>query len=245
MMRTIAILAACSVVWLAGCASKGGNAYVDPALDADTLAADAIAVLGVTSLAGPDDLDTRIVYRETLGGALAQTRPDLRWIEASETWIALGPDVATSILDAYRSTARLGPAQIRELSVLTDRARYVALARIDLDLERLDTDHSPRETLDRIVVDVDVRARREMSCTFDLFDLQEGRLVFTTLRNRVETNTGRSFEVDPLVQPPDTADIDRAIREALPTIPLPEAPARVVLLRRMAQDAAEELPGSP
>ena len=246
MTRALAVvLLATFGALLAGCGSTSSNAYVDPSLDEQALASGAIAVLGVTSLPGPDDLDTRIVYREALSGGMAQTRPDLDWVEGSETWIALGDDEAAEILDAYRSTARLTPAQIERLGVLRDRARYVMMARIDLDLERLDTDHRVRESLDRIVVDVDPRSRREMSVTFDLFDLDARRLVFSTLRNRVETETGRTFEVDPMVQPPDTADVDRAIREALPTVPLPEPPGRVVVLRRMIQNAAEQLPGQP
>lgn len=234
-----------ALVLLAGCASTSRNAYVDPALDVDTLRSDAIAVLGVTALAGPDDLDARILGREALGGTASQARPDLRWIEASETWIALGQDEAQSLLDAYRATARLGPGELERLSVLTDRARFVLMARIDLDLDRVDTDHRTRESFDRIVVDVDVRARREMSATYDLFDLQTRRLVWSTQRTRVETEPGRSFEVEPMVQPPSVADIDRAIRDTLPTIPLPEAPGRLIVLRRMTNDAIGELPGRP
>lgn len=230
-------------ILLGGCASTARNAYVDPVLEGDGIRSGAIAPLGVTALAGPDDLDTRIVYREALSGGMAQSRPDLDWIEASETWIALGQDEAREILDAYRATGRLGPQDIERLAVLSDRARFVLMARIDLDLDQIDTDHRAREALDRIVVDVDLRARREMSATFDLFDLQTRRLVFSSQRTRVETETGRPFEVDPLVQPPTSVDIDRAIREALPTIPLPDPPGRLIVLRRMIQNAADDLPG--
>lgn len=231
------------VFFVTGCGSTSSNVYVDPALEGDSLKQNTIAVLGVTALAGPDDLDTRIVYREALSGGMAQSRPDLRWLEANSTWIALGQDEALATLDAYRATARLGPTEIAQLAVLGERARFVLLARIDLDLDRLDTDHRAREALDRVIVDVEVRARREMSATFDLFDLQTQRLVFSTQHARVETEPGRPFEVDPLEQPPTTVDIERAIREALPTIPLPESPERLIVLRRLVQSAAEDLPG--
>jgi len=246
---TRGFLALCSLLLLGapalivGCASSGPKAYVDPVLEDDGIHSGAIAVLGVTALAGPDDRDTRFLYREALSGGMAQARPDLRFVEGSEAWIALGDDEATAILDAYRGTARLGPNEIARLSVLSDRARFVLVGRIDLDLDGLDTDHRTRESLDRVVIDVDVRGRREMSATFDLFDLQTRRMVFSTQISRVETEPGRSFEVDPLQQPPTNYDIDRAIREKLPTIQLPDPPGRLMVLRRMIQDAAEDLPG--
>lgn len=241
----LVLLVGASIGFLTGCASSGPKAYVDPVLEDDGIRSGAIAVLGVTALAGPDDRDTRFLYREALSGGMAQARPDLRFVEGSETWIALGDDEAKAILDAYRGTARLGPNEIAQLSVLSGRARFVLVGRIDLDLDGIDTDHQTRSALDRVVVDVNVRGRREMSATFDLFDLQTRRMVFSTQVTRVETEPGRSFEVEPLEQPPTNYDIDRAIREALPTIQLPDPPGRLMVLRRMVNDAAEDLPGSP
>ena len=241
--RTVAALAL--LLLLAGCGGGGTGAYVDPALDASTLRADAIAVAGAVALAGPDDPDTRITYRELMTRIGREVRPDLEWIEGSETWIALGPEETAAVLDSYRATGRIGPQQIELLSVLADRARYVWLARIDLDLESVEHDHRRREALDRVVADVQTRGRRQMSATFDLFDLETRRLVFSMQRERVETNPGRDFEVVPLQQPPTPSELSAAVREELSRRVLPDPPSRVTVLRGLVRDATRALPGTP
>jgi len=241
--RTVLVLIL--LVVLNGCGGGGSGAYVDPALDASSLRADAVAVLGTVALAGPDETDTRIAYRELMSRIGREVRPDLEWTEGSETWIALGPDETAAVLDSYRATGRIGPGQVDLLSVLDDRARYVWLARIDLDLESVESDHQRREALDRIVADVQTRGRRQMSATFDLFDLETRRLVFSMQRERVETDPGRPFEVVPLQQPPTPGELSAAVRDELSRRILPDPPSRIEVLRGLLRDATRALPGQP
>ena len=233
------------VLALAACGGGGTSAYVAPELDAETLREGPIAVLGVGSLAGSDDLDARLALRQAASTTLRNTREDLDWIDASEVWIALDPEYAMAILDDYRNTARLGPKALDHLGVLSGRARYVWVARIELDLVDVRTNENVRRVSDRVVVDIEPVARREMAMSIDLFDLRTQRLVFSDRIERVETNVGRIFQVEPLQQPPTRQDIDQAVEEGLRSERMPEAPSRVVVMERIVRDAARHLPGQP
>lgn len=232
-----------AVAVLAGCSSRRGDVYLDPAFEAASLATAPITWLGVTALAGPDDDTTRLDSRDRAFAAAKEQRPDLRWVEPDLTWIGLGPQQAHELLDAYRLAGRYTADQLEQLGVIGDRARYVFVGRIDLDLTSLEYDRQEREANDRWMVIVEPRARREMSVTFDLFDLQERTLVFSVHMQRMETERGNPLEVEMFESAPTEADYERAVRDLLAREPMPEAPSRGQVLSILVRDAIRSLPG--
>lgn len=229
---------------LPGCAGQRADVYLDPAFEAESLAAAPITWLGVTALAGPDDDTARLGSRDRAFAAAQEQRPDLRWVQPELAWIGLGPQQAHELLDTYRLSGRYTADQLDRLGVISDRARYVFVGRVDLDLTSLDYDRQEREANDRWMLIVEPRARREMSATFDLFDLRARTLVFSVQLHRTETERGNPLEVEMFESTPSEADYERAVRELLARETMPEAPSRAQVLSNLAREAVRALPGT-
>ena len=238
-MSTLVLLAL-----LGGCGSKRSDVYLDPTFDTGALADAPISWLGVTSLAGPDDDTARVAFRDRAHATSQEQRAHLRWVDPSLVWIGLGPQEAHDLLDVYRLSGRYTAEQLERLGAIGDRARFLFVARIDLDLTSLDYDRQERESNDRWVLLVEPRTRREMSATFDLFDLQERTLVFSVQVQRMETERGNPIEVEMFERTPTEADFERAVRELLARETMPPAPERTTVLANLTRDALRALPGS-
>lgn len=230
---------------LAGCAGKPSNVYLDPTFDRETLASAPISWLGVAALAGPDDDAARALYRDRVFLAARDERPALHWVEPDLVWIGLGPQEAHELLDVYRSAGRFTADQLQQLGVVSDRVRYVFVARIDLDLTSLDYDRQEREANGRWMLIVEPRARREMSVIFDVFDLRQSTLAFSVQLHRMETERGNPIEVEMFESSPTEADYERTVRDVLARETMPEAPPREQVVSRLAREAVRALPGSP
>ena len=118
---------------LAACSGKAPSGmWSDPALNGDRLA-EGIIIGGVVDLTRALDLFEQQQDAELLGAAFDRERPDLSIRSWADARSVLDPDSLDTILAEYRLSGRLSASHLRQLAVLSDRARYIALARIDLD----------------------------------------------------------------------------------------------------------------
>lgn len=243
-MRTRLLIASAALapVLVAACASPRSDVFVDPSLDARTLALAPVTWLGVCSLAGTDDEDARLAHRDRAHATAVAERADLDWVDPSSTWIGLGPQEAHDLLDTYRAVGRFTADQLGRLAVIGDRARYVMVGRIDLDLTSLDYERQEREANGRWTLTVEPHARREMSATFDLFDLGTRALVFSVHVQRTEITRGNPIDVEMLETSPTEADFERNVRDLLARETLPPPPNRVDVLAILAREAVRALP---
>ena len=241
--RTLALLSTLALLGAVGCGSKMTDVYLDPSFDAEALEAGSISVFGVTSLPGPDDVQTRIGYRERVQVEMRREREGLDWVDPSAVWIGVGPERAQELLDAYRDSGRFTAEQLEQLAVVSDRVRYLIFARVDLDLTSYDYERQEREVGERWVLQVDPRARREMGVGFDVFDLERRTLVSTARLQRIESERGTTLETEMLERSPTEADFVRATRDLLAREELPPPPSRSDVLSTLAREAARALPG--
>jgi hypothetical protein len=244
MRRTCFAASVALLVVVGGCSSPRSGAYLDPALDARMLQTAPVTWLGVCALAGPDDDDARVRYRDAAHAAAIDARPRIGWVEPSLAWIGLGPQEALDLLDTYRAVGRFTADQLGRLAVIGDRARYVMVGRIDLDLTSLDYDRQEREVSGRWTLTVEPRTRREMSATFDLFDLGLRSLVFSITLQRTEYERGNPIEVEMFESAPTEADFERTVRDLLARETMPDPPERSKVLGILAREAVRALPSA-
>lgn len=239
-MRTCSILLI--ILGLAACSGKAPSGlWSDPELDGDRLA-EGIIIGGVVDLTSVLDLFGQQQDAELLGAAFDRERPDLSvrgWADARSV---LDPDSLDTILAKYRHTGRLSASHLRQLAVLGDQARYIALARIDLDQTTWDYPRRVRETTDRTVVDLEPESRRKISLLFDLYDLELSRLAYTMPIERTGVEHGATYTVEGVDAVPTETEVRNAIEELHRASNRPDPAERGVLVQSMLREAVKHLP---
>jgi hypothetical protein len=239
-MRVCLILLICLSV--AACSSKApGGLWSEPELDAARLS-EGIIIGGVVDLTAELDLFDQQQDAELLHTALDTERPGLAvggWGDARST---LDPDSLDATLADYRLSGRLSATHLRQLAVLTDQARYIALARIDLDQTTWDYPRRVRETGDRTVVDLEPESRRKISLVFDLYDLKLARLAYTIPLERTGVEHGSTHTVEGINAVPTETEVRDAVEELHRTSDRTEPADRDGLVRAMLRKAVKYLP---
>jgi hypothetical protein len=237
-MRRIVLL--CLV--LAGCSGRSPHGlWTDPSLDSDRLA-EGVIVGGIVDLTLERDVYAVQRDADLLEEVLLQERPQLVVVPWGEVRATLGPDSLDTILSAYRLTGRLSAAQLRSLWPLTGHGRYLALARIDLDQTSHEYRRQVRETTGRTVVDLEPESRRKISLLFDLYDVQQSKLVYTLPVERTGIEHGATFTVEGMDAVPTETEIRDAVYELERSGDRPEPANRKDLLRGILREAIRHLP---
>lgn len=232
------------LLMVAGCSSQATDIYHDPTFTRESLATGGLAVIGVVTLAGDDDDGTRAIQSELVHRALRDERPALRTAAARDTWIAMGLDSAAQLLDRYRLSGRLAPADIDTLHYARSLARYGLLARIDLDVVVRDHELSEEELAGRTTYLVEPIVKRELGVTFDIVDLDGGRTLWSLSLRRVDQERGEPIRHEPLQSQVTENDLVNAIRDILAREEGPPPPSRQDALARLYRDFVRRLPGA-
>ena len=235
-------------VWLlvaTGCSSRATHLYLDPTFTPDALGQGGLVVLGVVSLAGEDDLSTRTVHSELVRRVLHERRTDLRVLPPGDAWVAMGLQSSRRILDRYRLTGRLLPADVDTVGFARRVARYGLLGRIDLDATYLDHERREEEIGGRLRYEIEPIAKREVGVTFDVVDLSDGRIVWSVYLRRVDSIRGDRITYEPLEGDVLTeAEWIRVVRELLEKNRGPEPPTTASVLENLTRDLARKFPGA-
>jgi len=229
---------------VAGCSSQATDIYHDPTFTQESLATGGLAVVGVVALAGEDDDGIRAIESELVHRALREERPKLRSVAPRDIWIALGLDSAAHLLDRYRMSGRLSPADIDTLHYARSLARYGLLARIDLDVVVRDHELSEEELAGRTTYLVEPIVKRELGVTFDIVDLDDGRTLWSLALRRVDQERGDPIRHEPLQSQVTESDLVNAIRDILAREEGPPPPSRQEGLARLYRDFVRRLPGA-
>jgi len=239
-MRICSILLIC--LCMASCSHRTpGGLWSDPELDATKLSA-GIIVGGVVDLTAELDLFDQQQDAELLHTALESERPGLAVGGWGDARAALDPDSLDAILADYRLSGRLSASHLRQLAVLADQARYIALARIDLDQTTWDYPRRVRETTDRTVVDLEPESRRRISLLFDLYDLGLSRLAYTIPLERTGVEHGSTYTVEGINAVPTETEVRNAIEELHRASDRPDPADRSNLVGAMLREAVKHLP---
>jgi len=239
-MRICSILLICLSV--AACSSRApGGLWSAPELDAEKLS-EGIVIGGVVDLTAELDLFEQQQDAELLGTALDTELPGLTVVGWGDARSTLDPDSLDTILADYRLSGRLTANHLRQLAVLGDQARYIALVRIDLDQTTWEYPRRVRETTDRTVVDIDPESRRKISLLFDLYDLELARLAYTIPLERTGIEHGSTSTVEGINAVPTETEIRNAVEELHQASHRPDPADRDGLVEAMLRDAVKHLP---
>ena len=239
-MRVRSILLLCLAV--AACGSRAPNGlWSDPSLDGSSLS-EGIIIGGVTDLTSERDLFAQQQDAELLQRALETEHPDLPVMGWGDARAALDPDSLDAVMSDYRLSGRLSATNLRLLAVMGDRARYLVLARIDLDKTTWDYPRRVRETTDRTVVDLEPESRRTLSLLFDVYDLESSRLVYTIPIERTGVEHGSTHTVEGINAVPTETEVRNAVEELHRASDRPEPADRDDLVKAMLREAVKHLP---
>ena len=239
-MRFCSFLLICVAVAACGGGAPRGL-WSDPSLDGSSLS-EGVIVGGVSDLSAQRDLFEQQQDAEILQMALETEHPGLPVSGWGEARSVLDPDSLDAILADYRLSGRLSATNLRRLAVIGSRARYLALARIDLDETTWDYPRRTRESSNRTVIDLEPESRRKISLLFDLYDLRSSRLAYTIPVERTGVEHGSTYTVEGINAVPTETEVRNAIEELRQASDRPDPADRGGLLKAMLREAVEYLP---
>jgi hypothetical protein len=244
MRWTLPCLGALLALQLLACGSHVAHYWSAPEFDFAALESGQIlvgAVVAVPELHREGHTAER-AYTETLDGALRRKRGDLPLVAHGAFVEKLDIDDVDTILGRYRSRGSLDPRSIEMLSRLRPAARYVLLSRLENDdLRQSSATGASSMDDESIAYSSRYSVQRLVVVSFDIFDLSDGKLVWTAQLSKQDERTrqrehGRRYEDDPDEIQPSFQWSDSG--------GYPEAPEFLEILRSIFEDLSEQLPRS-
>lgn len=230
---------------LTACGGQVSQLYRDPDFRPDTLRSEGLVVGGVVMADSTTDPDLALDYGADLQNTLAHSREGMK-VEGPGTALLAG-DVETyrATLEAYRRSARLGADDLENLRPVRGLGRYFLLGRIDIDEVEETHEESRDDQADRVRFDVELITRRHVGVTFDVFDLQEARIVWSASLDRRTQVRGERFSHEAYPEDMQDSAIEelREIRERIRQVGHPEPPRRSEVLRKLYEELDDALFG--
>lgn len=228
---------------LVACGSRVALYWAAPDFDLEAIEAGKILVGGVVAV--PElhrqGHTSERAYTETLDSAIRRKRADLPLVEHGQFVQTLNIEDVDAILARYRDRGSLDPQSIEKLSRLRSIARYVLLSRLENDDLR-QTASTGASSMDdeSVAYSSSYSVRRTVIVSFDIFDLDGGKLVWTAQLSKQNERSrdrehGRRYDENPdEIQP----SFDWSESGGFP-----EAPEFLDILRAIFDDLSGQLPG--
>ena len=230
---------------LSACGGQVTELYRDPDLQASTLEADGLVVGGVVVVEEQTDPDIALDYGAALQRVLAERRQWKSLVGPGDALLSGDVDTYRAVLEDYRSTARLGAGDLESLQPVRALGRYFLLGRLEIDEVEETHEEARDDQADRVRFDIELLTRRHVGVTFDLFDLQDKRIVWSAFLDRRSQVRGERFshEAYPEDMQDHALDELQEIRERIRQTGYPEPPRRTEILQEIYTDLDDALPG--
>lgn len=230
---------------LGACGTQVQELYRDPDFRAGDLEEEGLVVGGITVVDESADPDLALDYGSALTRVLRKAREWSSLKGPGEALLAGDVDTYREILADYRHTARLDAEALGELAPVRRMGRYLLMGRLDVDEIERTHEETRDDQADRVRFEVELLTRRHVGVTFDLFDLELRRIVWSaTLDRRVQVRGERFTHETYPEQMQDSAIEELAeIRERIRQLGHPPPPKRSEVLEHIYGDLEEALPG--
>ena len=239
MLRYLSL--ACLLLLLA-CSSTVERQWIADDFDRAQLEAGKLLVAGVVAVPElhQQGHGAERAYTERLDVIVRERRPDIPLLEHRRFVDLLDLDTLDGVLGRYRERGSLDPESLTQLQRLASETRYALFCRLEENREqRKAADTMSGGDAERVDYTASYESKRTVVASFDIFDVESGRLVWTAQFTK-DDERSRSREYG-------SRDLD-GTRELEPNFRwsgsggFPEAPEFLELLAAMFADFAIKLP---
>jgi hypothetical protein len=237
------VVAMCAMSSL-GCATKVAGLKADPSFTYDTVSSGGVVIGGVVSLVKDLGMAEISTYANTMRTQLQEERADYNIAPMASVVSALGEADFMAMMADYKAMGSLSEGHIQKLKEKVAAGRYLVLSRIeanDVTTDRRveqDKNNKGKVTGEKIVK----IARRNMAVTMEIFDLKEGKRVWSgsITKDKVNKNEYQEQKDGALVAVIKIATKTTETEDQ--KYPYPEPPADTELLEEILQGFATNMP---
>lgn len=200
-----AAVLALAALFSGGCATHVEGLQADPRFTYAAVMSGRIAVGGVVSAWEDLPPPVRSQYADIFARALREERPSYPLMSPSGVSTAMGVRAYEAMLRQYRDYGGLGPQDFRAAHQGLPDIRYLALARLERDDIAHDRSEYEQDEMKedkkgkskptgRVIVTIRHETSRIVAATLHIYDLWEGRLVWSGLvtKSSTESNEDRN-----------------------------------------------------
>jgi hypothetical protein len=172
------------VLLVCSCATKIQGLVADPSFNYGTVMHGGIAVGGVVSSVEQLPAAERSRYAGYFRRAFMDKAPKLPLVTSGHVATQMGQANYQQMLDYFRINATLSPEILKQAKDANVGAAYIALARIDMDSVTYSDEQTESQVEDskgkkKTQYTLTYRTKREMSVYVSIFDLAQGRSVWS------------------------------------------------------------------